>query len=75
MSKNNKTKTVNWDMIIPPLKRSLIAFANGQLSGRQLYDDSKAVGVSPEVRSLVRSGVSRARSLSQKALRRRSLIK
>jgi len=67
-------KTVNWETIVPSLSRQLVEFANEELSARKLYEEAKKYGVSPEVRSLVRPGVNRARELTRKALRRRSLL-
>jgi len=70
---NSNTKTVNWSEIISNLGRdTLRGFANGEISGRGLYESALAWGGSAEVRNLLRSrGVNEARKLARKALSRR----
>lgn len=64
---------VNWEIIVPVMRNELINFSNGELSGRKLYQQAIKKHVGPEVRDLIRPGVDRARVLTKKALKRRSL--
>lgn len=69
-----KNGTINWDIVVPVLKKELTQFCAGELSGRQLYAKAQSKNVGPEVRALIRPGVDRARSITKSALRRRSLV-
>lgn len=66
--------TVNWAVLTSVLTGPLRDFANEVLSARALYELAKGKKVGPEVRSLIRPGVDRARVLTRKALRRRNLL-
>lgn len=64
---------VNWEVLVPVLKKELVGFVSGTVSGRQLYQAALNKNVGPEVRFLIRSGgVDRARDLARKALGRRA---
>jgi len=65
---------VNWNTLIStPQTRSLISgFSTGSVSGRQLTTAATNTPAAGEVRKLLRSGgVTRARSIARKALKRR----
>lgn len=66
---------INWELIINNMNHDLIrSFATGNISGDDFYQEARYDGVSPEVRRLLRSrGVTEARSLARKALRRRGV--
>lgn len=66
-------KTVNWDLIVETMKQDLIDFASTQMSSHNFYKIAVINGIGAEVRSLVRPGADRARSLARKALQRRSI--
>jgi hypothetical protein len=72
------TNTINWSIILDEMSTNeLRDFASGNISGRQFYE-SAFYGVSQEARSQVRSllrvrGVTEARALARKALRRRGV--
>lgn len=72
---NTNSRSVNWSLLITELGSSVLRdFADGNLSGRELYADAVAFSrkASPEVRNLLRSrGVAEARKLARKALARR----
>jgi hypothetical protein len=64
----------NWTSLLSVKhdKKLLMAFANGQVSGESYYDSYKHTDKGGQVRSLLRqNGVSNARKLARKALRRR----
>lgn len=69
----------NWNQIISEFgKETVRQFATGNLSGRQFYEEgfwrSTTVDTRGEVRSLLRdNGVTEARALARKALRRRGV--
>ena len=71
--KMSNSKSVNWTKIISGVGRSYLeSFAQGNTSGRTLYDLALSYGGSAEVRNLLRSrGVDEARQLARKALSRR----
>lgn len=65
---------IDWNTIYSAMKVQLIEFAKGEMSGRQLYKHAVKIGLGPQVRPLVRSGVDRARTIAKSALRRRNAI-
>lgn len=62
----------NWDLLLKKNSNILKKFAFGELSGRQVTSELKNTETAGEFRTLLRSGVVRARSLARKAIRRRS---
>ncbi len=68
MTKWNVILETAWD------KEAMKQFAQGNLSGRQLYNEFVYTPVGGEVRNLLRdNGVRRARQLAKKAVNRRGL--
>lgn len=74
--RKRKMKTINWSLLVRELGQGTIEdFANGNISGRELYNDAldwHMGDASAEVRNLLRDrGVAEARKLARKALSRR----
>lgn len=65
---------MNWEILIPVMRLELQNFAEGNLSGQNLYKAALKKHVGPEVRQLIRPGVARARKITKAALRRRALV-
>jgi hypothetical protein len=69
--------TTNWNTILSNRKNVRVAqqFATGNLSGSEFYSYHAGTESGGEVRSLLRAegGVTRARTLTRKALNRRSV--
>jgi hypothetical protein len=65
---------VNWEILIPVMRLELKNFVDGNLSGENLYKVAIKKNLGPEVRQLIRPGVSRARRITRAALRRRELV-
>ena len=66
----------NWKSLLSDSTSTAVVknFATGTLSGRSFYNSFRNTSLGGEVRTLLRSGVGRAREISRKALRRRGLL-
>ena len=66
----------NWDSVLSNNKNVNVfrSFAQGDLSGRELYSKFANTQNGGVVRDLLRSGVDRARTLTRKALYRRDFV-
>jgi hypothetical protein len=63
---------VNWSMLVNADADAVEQFANRQMSGRELYGTFRKTEAGGTARSLLRNhGVTYARRLARKALRRR----
>ncbi len=73
MSNSTQSRKFDWSDIVSELGQTTVReFANGVISGRELYDNAIYSPVGGEVRRLLRErGVSEARQLARKALSRR----
>jgi hypothetical protein len=65
-----------WDSILESrdMQNCAVLFSLGVLSGDNFHQAGTLSGVGGQVRSLVRNGVTRARQLSRKALKRRGIL-
>ncbi len=68
--------TTDWNTVLSNRKNVSMAkrFANGNLTGRDFYSHFANTSTGGEVRTLLRGGVDRARTLTRKALTRRELV-
>ena len=74
---NSTSKKTDWDAILatPEMKKASINFALGVMSGENYKEVGTFLGVGPHTRNLVRNrGVTKAREITRKALKRRRLL-
>ena len=69
---------VNWEFLTSnkTISQAITGFASGSVSGKELTAVAKNTEFAGEIRSLIRGkgGVSHARTLAKKALKRREMI-
>ena len=74
---NSTSQRTNWDAIlqVSEMKRVSIDFALGVMSGENYKEMGTVLGVGSHTRNLVRNrGVTKAREITRKALKRRRLL-